>query len=80
MAAAVSQSPINRFLAYSHNLRWAKSHEAELARYEGRYVAIATGKVVGSAETLEEIQRKYAAKKPDAYIGYVGRSGGHRSS
>lgn len=74
MAAELSRPMIDQFLDYSRNFRWAKAHGEELAPYEGKFVAVAGGKVIGEAEEPTSLERKFG-KTPGVYIGYVAKIG-----
>jgi hypothetical protein len=74
MSITLSTDGVERLLTYSRNLRWAKSHGEELAPFEGRFVAVVSGKVLASAGTSAELERKFGRRK-GVYIGYVAKFG-----
>lgn len=74
MSITLSADGVERLLAYSHNLRWVKSHGEDLAPFEGKFVAVVSGKVLAAAQTSEELERKFGRRK-GIYIGYVAKVG-----
>src|SRR5271170_4224590 len=72
MSATIPANALEAFRAYDRNLRWAKAHEEVLAPFEEKYVAVADGKVVGSAATKEALQPKVKGHV-GVYVAYVAK-------
>lgn len=57
----VSQIPTMR----DPDLEWIASHPEELNKFQGKYIAIADGKIVGSGESLSEARSRAKKNAPN---------------
>lgn len=74
MGAEVPAEAIEAFRTYQSNLRWAKENDRKLERYAGKYVAVASGRILESSSSGEELEKKYH-DVPGVYIAVVNRRG-----
>lgn len=51
------------FRKFEANCRWATAHDDELQKYVWRFVAIDDERLLGVAETWEELRKKYAGRE-----------------
>ncbi len=74
LAVEVPAEAIEAFRTYQSNLRWAKENGRKLERYAGKSVAVASGKILESSSSGEELERKYH-DVPGVYIARVAHRG-----
>jgi hypothetical protein len=53
------------------NLKWVASNPVELNNYNGKYVAIKDGKVIGSGNTSIEAKKEARKKEPEGKITFM---------
>ena len=74
MAPEVSAEAVEAFRKYQSNVRWARSNDQKLERYAGKFVAVANGQVLESADTSQALESKYH-DVPGVYVAVVVRRG-----
>jgi hypothetical protein len=74
MSTEVSADTIKSFQSYQSNLKWAKENGRKLERYAGKYVAVANGRILDSAQSGAELETKYK-DVPGVYVAVVVRRG-----
>ena len=74
MASALPATATASFREYARNMKWAKSHDAELDRFTGKYVAVARQRVIASGASPEELRPKLRGLV-GVYISFVPERG-----
>lgn len=69
-ADARSVDAFDLLRAFDANLKWARSHNSELTKHSGKFVAIADSQVLGEADNPKELEEKFAGKK-GLYVTFV---------
>jgi hypothetical protein len=65
-----SADPFDLLRAFDANMKWARSHDSELAKHPGKFVAVADARVLGEADNPKELEEKFAGKK-GLYVTFV---------
>lgn len=56
--------------AFDTNMKWARSHNGELMKHTGKFVAVADSQVLGEGDDSKELEERFAGKK-GLYVTFV---------